>query len=29
MAKYNFDLRDLRNEERERREDFLLKRGIL
>src|SRR5215216_1073948 len=28
-AKYNFDLRDLRNEERERREDFLLKRGIL
>jgi hypothetical protein len=29
MAKYNFDLRDLRNEERARREDFLLKRGIL
>ncbi|MDQ3853731.1 MAG: hypothetical protein M3299_12955 [Thermoproteota archaeon] len=29
MAEYNFDLRDLRNEERERREDFLLKRDIL
>jgi hypothetical protein len=29
MSKYDFDLRDLRNEERERKEDFLLKRGIL
>jgi hypothetical protein len=28
-AKYNFSLRDLRNEERERRTDFLLKQGIL
>jgi len=27
MAKYNFTLRDLRNEERERKTDFLLKTG--
>jgi hypothetical protein len=29
MAKYNFTLLDLRKEERERKTDFLLKRGIL
>ena len=28
MAKYNFTLRDLKNEEEERKTDFLLKQGI-
>jgi hypothetical protein len=29
MTKYNFTLRDLKNEERKRKTNFLLKRGML